>query len=230
MHAPLMLQARHAADRSLLFRRVLWVIGRQGCNYTARQLLSAGQHNLRDAPDGLAILNRDHRHRDFISRLERRFGPTLVTHGGGIFRLCAPVHDLSVFILYVELEDAMGIGPEPLGNSPFEGNRLLRVVSRVAMMSRQRKRKDQNTDGETQKHQEIALQGPPPHCEEKICVSGWVRADLLDAILKTALGAVKQARAGDMVWRRLIKDSGRLSIDCRDSFARQFRMCSSNGG
>jgi hypothetical protein len=37
-------------------------------------------------------------------------------------------------------------------------------------MGGQRKRNDQNADRETQKHQEIALQGPPPLCEDKVCV------------------------------------------------------------
>src|SRR5579859_1360286 len=167
------LRQMRAADRPLLFRRVLRVVGRQGWDYTARQLLAVWQDDLRDAPDGLAVFHRDHRHRDFIAGLKGRFGPALMTHGRGILGLRAPVHDLSALIFYVHLKDTMGIGPEPLGNSPFEGNRLLGVVCRVAMMSRQRKRKDQNADDETQKHQEIALQWPPPHCEEKTCVLGW---------------------------------------------------------
>ena len=53
-----------------LLGRIFRVVGWEGRDYTAGQLLAIGKHDFYDAPDGLAISDRYHSHGNFIPGLE----------------------------------------------------------------------------------------------------------------------------------------------------------------
>src|ERR1700730_204306 len=57
------------------------------------QCLAVRQHNLHDAPDGLAILDGLQRHRNMIARLEDLFAPTEVGHVRWIAGFRDPMDD-----------------------------------------------------------------------------------------------------------------------------------------
>lgn len=56
---------------------------------------------------------------------------------------------LAILIRYVELKDAMGNGPEPQGDGPFETNRLVQVVGHLALVGQQRQGKNRNWNAQS---------------------------------------------------------------------------------
>jgi len=164
--------------------------------YTAGQLLAVGQLDVNDASNGLAILDRDHPDGDRIAGLEGTLEPAHVGHGGGIFGLRHPMRHLAALIGGVEKNHTMRIGPYELRDGSLEVNLLGRIVSRIAVVRGQRKRKDRQTDNQSEGDQEFAIQEPPPGCEGqrefRLDIATLVQ---LRAILKTGLTAVKRACA-----------------------------------
>src|SRR5713101_4374768 len=120
--------------------------GVEDWEYTPSQLFAIGEHDFNDAPDSPAVLDRYHSDRNLIPNLHGLLAPAVVNHGGRIFSLRSPLRHLAVVIWYVELKDAMGIGPNPLCNGPLDRNVFPRVISCVAVVCEQRKGKDRNTN------------------------------------------------------------------------------------
>jgi len=58
----------------------------------------------------------------------------IARHGRRIFSLGAPMHDLAMFIGYVELQHAMRIGPKPLGDGPLDRYFSVRFIGCVSVV------------------------------------------------------------------------------------------------
>src|SRR5207245_4182850 len=110
----------------------------KGRDYTTRELLPIGQQDLYDAANRLAILDGDHGHGDFVAGLEGLLGPAAVAHGGRIFSFRAPMHYLAAVIGCVELQHAMGIGPQPLHHGSLHGHCVVGVAWSVTVMRTRR--------------------------------------------------------------------------------------------
>src|SRR6266850_3627457 len=103
-----------------------------GCGFVRAsdrtQHVTIGKLNLDDAPDRLAALDRPHGHRDLVSCLEAPDAPPAVDHVGRITRFHDPAHRLPVLTFYVELQEGVRIGPDPLHDGAFQHKALCRVV------------------------------------------------------------------------------------------------------
>ena len=98
------------------------------------QRLPIGQHHGNDAPKRQAILDGEHSDGHFVANFERAFTPAGVRHGHRILRLSNPMDHLPVIVFYIELQQAMRIGPEPFRDRPFQSNFLLCFEGRGAVV------------------------------------------------------------------------------------------------
>jgi len=100
--------------------------------------LAIGEHNLLYAADRLAVLDRHECDSDFIARFERLLAPAKVDHVRRIASLGCPMHDVALFILRIKFQKAMGIGPNPFRDGPFQCDLFRRVIGSSAVVREQR--------------------------------------------------------------------------------------------
>src|SRR5262245_36011419 len=77
------------------------------------QYLAVRQHDGENASRGLSVLDRFDRHSNLIARLEDLLAPASLDHIRCVTGLRYPVHGLAGFILHIEFQPAMWIGPHP---------------------------------------------------------------------------------------------------------------------
>src|SRR6185503_11654545 len=102
---------------------------------------AVGQHDADDAPDGGAVLDRLEHHRHLIADLERLPRPATLRHRGGVLRFERPVAHAARVVHRIDLEEAMRVGPDPLGDAPLQRHLLRGVEARVAVMRGERRRR-----------------------------------------------------------------------------------------
>lgn len=99
-----------------------------------RQSLPIGEHEVPDARDRFAILDGYNCDGNLVPRLQGLPAPAQFDQRGWIFGLDAPVHDLASLIGHVKLKNAVGVGPKPRHNGPFQGNSFCGVVRGAAVV------------------------------------------------------------------------------------------------
>jgi hypothetical protein len=100
--------------------------------------LAIGEHDLLNAADRLAVLDRHESDSDFVTRLECLLAPAEVDHVRRIASLGRPVYDVALVILGIKLQKAMRIGPKPFRYRCFHGGPFRRVVCGRAVVREQR--------------------------------------------------------------------------------------------
>src|ERR1700680_3199252 len=108
----------------------------------------------RDAADRLAILSNDHRNADLVTRLEHFPAPAAVNHIRRIAYFGGPMYAISLLVLYVELEQAMRILPDPVCNDSLYRHAFRLIIYCIAMMREQSDWSGENT--ESQEHADNA--------------------------------------------------------------------------
>src|SRR6266571_5697537 len=109
------------------------------------QGLAVRKHDSDNTTDRIAILHRLHGDGDFIPGLEGVLAPASLDHIGSVVGLCDPMGDITLVVFDVELQPAMGIGPNPVRDGSLYGDSLSYIKSSIAVMRKQRNRADQRT-------------------------------------------------------------------------------------
>ena len=99
--------------------------------------IAVGEYELTDTADGQVLGCRSHHHRNHISGLECLGVEAKVDEGGRSRALANPIYDVALVILNIELQESMGVRPEPRRYGPLYGG-LLAVVRRVSVVCKQR--------------------------------------------------------------------------------------------
>jgi hypothetical protein len=72
------------------------------------------------------------------------------------------MHDVAAVIAYVELQQAVGIGPYPPSNGSLESNFSIGVVCRVAVVREKRNRNGQQAGNQEANNPELIEHGASP--------------------------------------------------------------------
>src|SRR5207253_8765415 len=91
-----------------------------------------------ETPHWRAIIRCDHHHCDLISRFECLPGYPSVDEVRGRTPLDNPINYIALLILYIYLQEGMGIEPSPLGHGSLQSELLRMTVRRVSVMREQR--------------------------------------------------------------------------------------------
>src|SRR5260370_9985906 len=106
------------------------------------QYLAIAKNTHLNGAAGFTVPERAEADGDFIPGLERISPPAVADHVDGGLRLADPMRHFAA-IGYVKPEEAMRIGPKPLGDGPFHGDGFLGVQRRVGMVCEKRSHRHQ---------------------------------------------------------------------------------------
>src|SRR2546428_8337265 len=98
------------------------------------QYLTVGKGDLLDAPAGFAVPEWPETDGNFIPRFERVPPPAVSDHVDGSLGLPNPMRHFAVIARYVEPQEAMRIGPQPVHDCPLHGNGLRGIKHRIGMV------------------------------------------------------------------------------------------------
>ena len=158
--------------------RSLWS-PRPSVQMTGDQLLAIGKQDLQHTPEGLPILDWLQSDGNFVARLEGVLTKATGGYASRRLSLHNPMNYWSVIIVYVESQEAMGIGPRPSCDGPLHGNSLPDVELSVAMVCEQRNRNDQKANNHSG-----SCDRPPSHGD---CLQSQTRISTLTARMGTVI-------------------------------------------
>src|SRR5262249_3148227 len=102
---------------------------------THAQFLATGEHNFSNAPEVSATLGYSvHSDGDLLTDFKRLGSSAEIDHRRWIVPRPNPVDDIAVLVFCIELQERMGIGPTPFGDSALDDDGFL-VVAGIPVMS-----------------------------------------------------------------------------------------------
>src|SRR5690348_10234939 len=99
---------------------------RASVNVAGDHLFAAGEHDFEHTPQGLSILDRLEGDGNFVAGFEGELTEAARGYASRRLSLHNPVHQGTALGLGVEGQEAMGIGPRPFCDRPFDGNSFSR--------------------------------------------------------------------------------------------------------
>src|ERR1700674_4406708 len=92
-------------------------------------------------------------------------GPAIPVQNARTLRFDGPTYDIAFVVLHVEINLAVRIGPHEFRCSPFDGYRMIPVVSGIPVVRRHRAANHQKAHDQGKGHYQLGVHVPPSQIE-----------------------------------------------------------------